>query len=102
MSSGGKWEKNGRAVLLVDKSSAIQLKSDRIVAVDEDHSNMVKFGADDSNCRVIIDYINDAAKNVEQLTFKKATRGKSNWRSSYNDRDDDFEDELKCQWHNSN
>jgi hypothetical protein len=71
MSSTGQWERKGPPDLLVDKLLAIHQKSDRIMAVDEDHSNLVKFGADDSDCRVIIDCVHNIAENNERLSPTK-------------------------------
>jgi len=71
MSPTGRWERNGPPKLLVDKLSAIQRKSDQIMAIDEDHSNLVKFGADDPDCRVIIDYVHDIAKDAERPVSTK-------------------------------
>jgi hypothetical protein len=39
--------------------------------VDQDHSDLVKFGADDPDCQVIIDYIHHIAKITEQLSSPK-------------------------------
>lgn len=47
----------------MDKSSAIQQNSDLLMPIDEDHSNLVKFGADDQNCQAIINFISSVASS---------------------------------------
>lgn len=61
--SSGQWRRDGPLDLLVDKSSAIQQNSDLLMPIDEDHSNLVKFGADDQNCQAIINFISSVASS---------------------------------------
>lgn len=58
--ASGQWTKGGPKELLVDKASAIQRNSSLNMPVDEDHSNMVKFGTDDQNCQAILSFILDS------------------------------------------
>lgn len=47
--------------------------------IDEDHSNLVKFGADDPDCRVIIDYLYEIANDTRRMKahLENATSSKT-------------------------
>ncbi|KAK0644435.1 hypothetical protein B0T16DRAFT_460495 [Cercophora newfieldiana] len=60
----GQWQRGGPRALLVDKASGIQRNSIQTMPVDEDHSNLVKFGADDQDCQAIISFMNRVAEET--------------------------------------
>ncbi|KAK3360460.1 hypothetical protein B0T25DRAFT_535690 [Lasiosphaeria hispida] len=72
----GEWTRGGPKELLVDKSSAIQRKSSLYLPVDEDHSNMVKFGADDQDCQAILRFILDS-HTTDPESSAKSTKSAS-------------------------
>lgn len=38
--------------------------------IDEDHSNLVKFGADDQDCQAIINFMDDTAADITSHSAK--------------------------------
>ncbi|KAE8453313.1 hypothetical protein EG329_011380 [Mollisiaceae sp. DMI_Dod_QoI] len=68
--ASGQWRRDGPLDLLVDKSSAIQQSSNDHLPIDEDHSNLVKFGADDQDCQAIVDFIYDTAAAISSNSAK--------------------------------
>lgn len=69
-SASGQWRRDGPLDLLVDKSSAIQQSSSQYMPIDEDHSNLVKFGADDQDCQAIINFMNATVANITSHSAK--------------------------------
>ncbi|EHK18734.1 uncharacterized protein TRIVIDRAFT_66772 [Trichoderma virens Gv29-8] len=68
----GQWRRDGPPDLLVNKSSAIQKNSELYIPIDEDHSNLVKFGVDDQDCQAIITFMHSIGTNVTSHASQKS------------------------------
>lgn len=63
----GTWVRSGTYAVLVSKDSAVPPETPQrnAIAVDKDHSNMVKFGEDDPAYKTIKSFIFDLSKDID-------------------------------------